>query len=147
VATTTSANFSNIGSVAFFAGASAGAGGAIAGGLGTSVTLSTQTQPISGGAGGGGAGSSSNNGGQQTGFGDVPTISGGTVTVPNGENGFFRLKPFYSTGAGGGYGNNTGTGGNGGDGAYVCGGGGGGAGTTGGSGGRGGDGLVIISCW
>jgi hypothetical protein len=147
IATTASANFSNEGVSNFSSGQPGDLGGVIGGGAGVSQALSNQTSPFSGGAGGGGAGTSSNNGGNQTGFADIPTVPGGTVTVPNGGDGFFRLNPFYSTGGAGGYGNNVGSGGNGGNGALCCGGGGGGAGTTGGIGGRGGNGLVIITCW
>jgi hypothetical protein len=147
IATTTSANYSNEGVLSLSAGQDGDIGGAAAGTVGVSQDLSTQTSPFSGGAGGGGAGTSNNNGGNQTGFADIVTVPGGTVTIPNGGDGFFRLNPFYSTGGAGGYGNNVGSGGNGGNGALCCGGGGGGAGTTGGRGGNGGNGLVIITCW
>ena len=64
-----------------------------------------------------------------------------------GNDGFFSLTPFSSTGGSGGASNASGTGGVGGNGAVGSGGGGGGSGTTGGAGGRGGNGLVIITCW
>jgi len=147
IATTTDANFSNEGVSNFSVGQNGVTGGLPGGGVGSSQTLTNQSSPFSGGAGGAGAGTSSNNGGSQTGFADIATVPGGTVTVPNGADGFFRLNPFYSTGGAGGYGNNVGSGGDGGNGAIGSGGGGGGAGTTGGRGGRGGNGLVIITCW
>ena len=95
-------------------------------------------------------------GGNITGAGFIPTISGGAVGGFNGTAGFNQFNPssilssssplFFTGGAGGGS-NARGTGGDGGNGAFGCGGGGGGAGLTGGRGGRGGDGLVIITCW
>lgn len=79
----------------------------------------------------------------------IPSMSGGTATNINGDNGLFSLKPLILTSGGGGYGGSGSFGGNGGDGAFGCGGGGGGhtsaAGGTGGTGGKGGDGLVIIA--
>ena len=135
------------------AGVNGAAGGAF--GVGGSITI---TRPTTGGAGGGGittlnVGSA---GGNITGLGFIPTISGGDNTGVAGGNGFNQFLPssilstesplFFTGGAGGGS-NPNGTGGNGGNGGFGCGGGGGGGGLTGGSGGRGGDGLVIITCW
>jgi hypothetical protein len=147
LATTSSANFSNEGITTFSMGNAGVQSGLSNGSVGLPIGLQAQSLPLSGGGGGGGAGTSSNNGGNLSGFGDIPNILGGSVTINDGGDGFFRLKPFYSTGGAGGYGNNTGAGGRGGNAAIGCGGGGGGAGTTGGRGGNGGDGLVIITCW
>ena len=144
---TASANFSNEGITTFAAGDVGNSGGLPAGGIGNTKAIQNISTIVTSGSGGGGAGTANGNGGNVTGYGDVPTILGGTSTTPNGGTGFFRIFPFYSIGGAGGFGNTSGQGGNGGDGAYGSGGGGGGAGITGGSGGQGGDGLVIISCW
>lgn len=137
------ANAGNIGAI----GTSAAAG--------SNITVSFIT---TGGAGGGGASSTLGfNGGNITGIGSIPTISGGVAgATNNGDSGFQTVRPssnshigppiFFTGGAGGG-GFRTGIGGAGGNASYGCGGGGGGAGTTGGVGGRGGDGLVIITSW
>lgn len=125
------------------------AGGSHLGAVGANVTVGGGFNIlVSGGAGGAGIGTSNTpfNGGQFTGNFNVPTITGGTTTNVNGNNGLFSLKPFYSIGGTGGASSTT-TGGNGGNGGYGSGGGGGGGGVTGGRGGNGGDGIVIITWW
>jgi hypothetical protein len=72
-------------------------------------------------------------------------ISGGTLTVADGQGSFMLWKPFWSPGGAGGASRGTTAGGNGGNASFGSGGGGGGAGTTGGTGGKGGNGLVIFS--
>lgn len=128
-----------------------------AGGAGVPVVVSLI---VTGGASGGGATSVAGlAGGNITGLGAIPTISGGTtITESQGSNGFQTIYPSFNnsitspillTGGAGGLGSSAGQGGNGGKGAYGCGGGGGGAGFTGlgGRGGDGGDGIVIITAW
>lgn len=125
---------------------------------------------ISGGAGGGGTPTANTNftGGNITGAGLIPTLSGGAAGGGAGQSGIFwgaaggivsadllmasaafsGHGPFAMTGgSGGGTNGAAGTGGAGGDGAFGCGGAGGGGGVTGGAGGRGGSGLVLISAW
>lgn len=105
---------------------------------------------ISGGAGGGGTTSGDFAGGNITGAGWIPTISGGAAGSHDGNAGAILMPgayPLALTGGSGGGASNTLPGGNGGIGAFGCGGGGGGAGTTGGAGGRGGDGLIIMISW
>jgi hypothetical protein len=112
---------------------------------------STLNLPLFSGMGGGGhtAGGTNFSGGSILTSGFVPQISGGIPGIGDGRgnDGFFSLTPFASTGGAGGASNAAGTGGVGGNGASGSGGGGGGSGTTGGAGGRGGNGLVIITCW
>ena len=129
-------------------GGSAGGNGA----AGTSASFgATLNLPLLSGMGGGGhsAGGANFSGGSILTSGFVPQIDGGQPGVDNnrGNDGFFSLTPFSSTGGSGGASNAAGTGGVGGNGAVGSGGGGGGSGTTGGAGGRGGNGLVIITCW
>ena len=111
----------------------------------------TSNLPLLSGMGGGGhsSGGANFSGGSILTSGFVPQIDGGQPGVDNGRgnDGFFSLTPFSSTGGSGGASNAAGTGGVGGNGAVGSGGGGGGSGTTGGAGGRGGNGLVIITCW
>lgn len=118
--------------------------------FGASITYGvTSLYPLSSGAGGGGKNTSNVgfSGGSIVGSGVVSTIDGGAAEGGNGQDGFSSLQPFIQTGASGGAGNGTATGGIGGNGQMGCGGGGGGAGITGGAGGRGGNGMVIINCW
>ena len=129
-----------------------GGGTAGSGSVGASFIFgSTLNLPIFGGMGGGGhtSGGANFSGGSILTSGFVPQIVGGITGVDNGRgnDGFFSLTPFASTGGAGGASNAVGTGGVGGNGAPCSGGGGGGSGTTGGAGGRGGNGLVIITCW
>ena len=124
---------------------------------GSSIQVSGIT---TGGAGGGGNNSAGvdNVGGNITGIGIVPTITGGVtgVTSSPGADGYSSLLPFISssvsvpmffTGGAGGSSKATGTAGNGGNGGFGSGGGGGGSGNPSGAGGNGGNGLVIITCW
>lgn len=131
----------------FYGGIVSIAGGTAAGG-GRSIA-----QPLGIGApGGGGTGA----GGDVTGSGQFPTISGGASSVvgngSDGNSGIVLLPPYFALGAlpgSGGGGSTAGNGGNGGNGAMTCGGAGGGGSTTanGGTGGRGGDGYAAIICW
>lgn len=131
-----------------------------AGGSGLAGTSTTIAGVTSGGAGGGGATSVSDfAGGNITGLGSVPTISGAAAgSTSPGDPGFQPVIPNFNsslsntlffTGGAGGAGSSAGTGTAGGPGAFGSGGGGGGAGITGlsGAGGRGGDGIVIITTW
>ena len=125
---------------------------------GSSIQVSGIT---TGGAGGGGntAASVNNAGGNITGIGIVPTITGGVTGVTTsapGTDGYNSLLPFISssvsvpmffTGGAGGSSKHNGTAGDGGKGGFGSGGGGGGSGNPSGAGGRGGDGLVIITCF
>lgn len=149
VATTASAVYVNLGIFSFDPGYTGSLGGGPTGSPGETLAIGNNGFVVMGGCGGGSSGSTSrnNNGGGLTGAIDIPSIAGGTITTPNGTDGFYRIKYFYSTGGAGGRGNDASPGGNGGNGAPGSGGGGGGAGTTGGTGGKGGDGLVIITCW
>ncbi len=143
----------------------AGQAGAAGGGT-SAVGLSiTPTLTVTGGAGGGGESSSASSyaGGNITGSGFLPTISGGTnnsTTLSAGYPGFMPMTLtseflsgqilFFSGGSGGGAAHSASiNGGNGGNAAYGSGGGGGGASyqATGGSGGRGGDGFILITCF
>jgi hypothetical protein len=150
--------FSYLGVISVIGGQAGGAGGT------PSITAPniTITSLTSGGAGGGGGLSTASisKGGNITGVGNIPTISGGTTLGEDGNHGYTnlplflsgnKLPLFFTGGAGGGSSNITITG-TGGNGSFGCGGGGGGGGTGGnpvthGVGGRGGDGLVIITCW
>lgn len=135
----------------------AGGTGATTGGAGGAVTCMVAL--TSGGAGGGGVGSSdttANAGGNITGAGLFPTVTGGVghaadATI-NGMCGSSLLQPYCSTGGSGGGCNGdatvqSGLAGAGGDAGYGSGGGGGGGGITGASGGKGGNGIVIITSW
>jgi hypothetical protein len=113
----------------------------------------TITSIVTGGCGGAGVANISRSGVGVSGLGFVPTINGGNITtLTDADNGYCSFgetltsmrNPIFFTGGGGGFGNNTGIGGNGGNGSFGSGGGGGGAGTTGGRGGNGGNGLVLI---
>jgi hypothetical protein len=138
-----------------------------AGGDGTYANLNPPTNLniislTSGGAGGAGTNSTTlYNGASVVGVAPIPTISGGTTTIIDGNHGFTNLnqtlngnrQPLFFTGGAGGASVSSGTAGRGGNGSYGCGGGGGGGNTNssviniGGSGGRGGDGIVIITAW
>lgn len=142
---------SYLGTISLVAGQAGVAGGTNVAGTSISLTL-----PISAGAGGGSANTTSYVGGDITGAGIIPTISGGATGGTNpGGFGYMSMRPsellssrvpmFFTGGSGGGS-FNTGVGGPGGEGAFGSGGGGGGGGTTGGIGGKGGDGIVIITC-
>lgn len=126
-----------------------GASGAVTGANGVSVTA-LASHILTGGGGGGSLAAGSNtdyNGGNITGAGLLPTISGGAPAT-NGADGLTLWKPFCAEGGGGGGTSGaSGTGGAGGRGGIGSGGGGGGAGVTGGAGGNGGDGIVIITFW
>lgn len=95
-----------------------------------------------------GGGSSAGTGGNVTGAGPFPTISGGASGLNPGKGGMMLPKPFGGTGGSGGGGiNGAGTGANfGGPGAIGCGGGGGGNAASGtpGEGGKGGPGYCLI---
>lgn len=130
------------------AGQAGGAGGAVAGGNGSNVTLSGAI--ASAGAGGGGTTNANFAGGNITGAASSMQITnnGGAAGGGIGSNGFLFPAAVSGYGGSGGGSSNTGAGGMGGAGAvYGAGGGGGGAGTTGGLGGDGGPGLVVIHCW
>ena len=145
---------SYLGITSFTVGQAGAAGGAAAIGGSLSIIF-----PFTGGAGGGGASAANASfaGGNITGSGIIPLITGGTasgVTIAN--HGYVSYipssntstsRPPFCTGAGGGGSNPFATGGVGGNGAYGSGGGGGGAGVTGGAGGNGGDGIIIITAW
>lgn len=149
------------------AGQAGASGGAHTGAVGGSVSLA-YTQPLSGGAGGGGVGTSNtdNAGGNLTGTGIFPTLSGGVASSGPGADGYIyqlnqsllairELAPYAAAfglmqygGSGGGTAGASGTAGAGGrGGGYGTGGGGGGGGVAGGAGGKGGDGLIVIVCW
>ena len=122
------------------------AGGAIAGGNGSAVTLPTNGAVTTGGTGGAGTNSADFAGGGYNSVGDT-LVSEIRPIGASGSCGFTCWKPFYNFGGRGGASDPAGPGGTGGFAAYGSGGGGGGAGTTGGVGGKGGDGLIIIACW
>jgi len=123
-------------------------------GAATSKSISGLTS--AGASGGGVATSTPSAGGNITGIGFIPTISGGVVSGGTGGHGYAstipsnnmtsRLPMIFTGGAGGGASNAT-AGANGGNGSYGSGGGGGGGGTTGGNGGNGGNGVIIITSW
>ena len=159
--------FTNLGQVITVAGQN-GTNGATSTANATSITLN---KIVSGGAGGGGtsSGAAVSNGGNITGAGIVPTISGiaGGIDGRKAGSGYQTRMPgktytardplIFTGGAGaGGYVNDAGFhfASSGGDGSLGSGGGGGGGcnyrtGTNGvsGNGGRGGDGVVIITCF
>ena len=130
------------------------------GSIPTAIAISSIT--TAGGGGGGYTTSVAYAGGNITGAGFVPTITGGTGFInsngTDGDGGYMTYNPalnsptrqplVFTGGAGGGCSNNF-IGGAGGNGAFGCGGGGGGAGVTSsaGNGGKGGDGIMIISCF
>ena len=148
----------------YYAGAGGSSGGNVTPTPGSSITIG---HIVTGGAGGGGLSVSSNgaNGGNITGAGIIPTISGSPTIagfVADAGSGYSSLPsinssikiPMFFTGGGGGGANSsssTGKGGDGGYGAFGCGGGGGGSSnagnTTHGAGGNGGHGLVMITSW
>lgn len=122
----------------------------VAGGAGSTTNgaavTALATLPLTGGGGGGG--SSAGTGGNVTGAGPFPTISGGASGANPGNGGMMLRQPFGGVGGSGGGGvNAAGTGLNfGGPGAIGCGGGGGGNATSGtpGAGGQGGPGYCLI---
>ena len=134
------------------------AGGAVAGGNGTSVTAWAGL-PMTPGASGAGTTSADFVGGAVTataaadfGIVNFPNTAGwlaagGLGGGGNGNPGVCLWKPFFMTGGSGGGSSNTGKGGDGGKGGIGCGGGGGGAGVSAGRGGDGGNGLVMIISW
>lgn len=136
--------------------------GAQTGAVGTAITASWNTLPITPGSSGAGVNTVG------AGFAggaislqatmDIPDgifnssilaggVAGGAGAAGNGNAGIQCWKPFIMTGGTGGGSSDGSTGGIGGKGAIGCGGGGGGAGVTGGKGGDGGNGLVIIISW
>lgn len=123
-------------------GAAGGAGSTTNGAAVTALA----TLPLTGGGGGGG--SSAGTGGNITGAGPFPTITGGASGANPGRAGMMLRQPFGGVGGSGGGGvNAAGTGLNfGGDGAIGCGGGGGGNASSGtpGAGGKGGPGYCLI---
>ena len=112
---------------------------------GVAVTA-LETLPLTGGGGGGG--SSAGTGGNVTGAGPFPTITGGASGENPGRAGMMLRQPFGGVGGSGGGGSSgAGTGANfGGPGAIGCGGGGGGNAASGtpGAGGKGGPGYCLI---
>ena len=124
------------------AGAAGGAGSTTNG----AAVSALATLPLTGGGGGGG--SSAGTGGNVTGAGPFPTITGGASGANPGIAGMNLRQPFGGVGGSGGGGvNAAGTGLNfGGDGAIGCGGGGGGNAASGtpGAGGKGGPGYCLI---
>ena len=131
------------------AGQAGGASGAIGGAKGVSVAYGARSNIGSGGAGGGSTPAANTNfaGGNITGTGIVPTLTGAAGGTSNpGPSGYtFNYGGLRMAigGSGGGTGG-AGTAGKGGDGGLGSGGGGGGGGITRGDGGRGGGGLVCI---
>ena len=147
---------SYLGNISSTIGLGGSAGGANTGAVGTSTGINQMVLP---GAGGGGSSATPVNGagGNITGAGIIPTLSGGVAGGANkGADGYMSMSPsinstsskmfFMLTGGAGGGANGAGIGGDGGLGMYGCGGG-GGAGATGGSGGAGGPGIVMITTW
>lgn len=122
----------------------------VAGGAGSTTNgaavTALATLPLTGGGGGGG--SSAGTGGNVTGAGPFPTISGGASGLNPGRGGMMLWQPFGGVGGSGGGGSSgAGTGANfGGPGAIGCGGGGGGNAASGtpGAGGSGGPGYCLI---
>lgn len=134
MATTSNMVFANLGNFLATAGLPGNSGGLTNGGNGSVDRFMVRS------TGGGGT----STGGNLTGGGPFPNLSGGNLNG-NGQNGLIFYKPIFGVTGGIGAGGGT-TGGRGGDGAPGCGGGGGGAGTvSAGNGGRGGDGFVIIT--
>lgn len=133
------------------AGQGGGAGGAIAGGAGTSITLPLTGLCTVGGAGGGGTTAADFAGGgitsvANTWLNDKRSAAPAAGTF-DGAGGLLSWNPLWSFCGLGGSASNAGVGGNGGKGGPGSGGGGGGGGTTGGRGGDGGPGLVVMACW
>jgi hypothetical protein len=125
------------------AGQTGGTGGA--GAAGTSITWGVNI--VSGGAGGGGKTNASGfAGGNITGAGPMPTITGGAATASGLRGLNFTIPFMFSGGSGGGGTTGAGAGTTGGDGGIGSGGGGGGGAGSGTAqtGGRGGPGLVAI---
>lgn len=123
-----------------------GAGGAQSGAIGGSATPLSAVVTSSG-AGGGGTPAANTDfaGGAIVAIGQSPGLAGGTAAGGAGQNGYFSMRPWFSTGgSGGGTNGASGVGGKGGDGGPGSGGGGGGGGVTGGAGGRGGDAFVLL---
>lgn len=134
----------------FLPGQIGGAGGAVAGAAGGSVTWGNTGITNCAGAGGAGCTTTNFAGGAITGNGAVVTnLTGGTAGGGAGQAGvdYSGSGWEFRTGGSGGGSNNSGVGGAGGAGAIGCGGGGGGAGVTGGSGGVGGHGQIIITAF
>lgn len=133
------------GTLALWVSQAGAAGGAGSTTNGTAVTA-LATLPLTGGGGGGG--SSAGTGGNITGAGPFPTITGGASGANPGRGGMMLRQPFGGVGGSGGGGvNAAGTGLNfGGAGAIGCGGGGGGNAASGtpGAGGKGGPGYCLI---
>ena len=141
----------------------AGQAGAIGGDPGTPPAGGNLAVPVgspniwgSGGAGGGSAtsGNAVSAGGNITGGGPFPTLSGGAGVASSGNGGnglpggYFNQPFFNAWGGSGGGANATGhVGGTGGAGGYGSGGGGGGAGVTFGPGGNGGPAFIYIAWW
>jgi hypothetical protein len=155
VFTTTNGILASLGLFQSVAGVAGGTGSV---GTGASI-IALASIPLTSGAAGAGRATASATGGDITGAGNIPTISGGTTaTTIDGQSGYITIRPnemvsqpapFVSTGGSGG-GSTTAatTGGNGGNGQIGSGGGGAGSGASGiASGGRGGDGVVIITCY
>ena len=148
IATLVSAQGHYLGNWMARVGAGGAAGGAQTGAVGANATWGSNGM-LMGGAGGGGTNTTNVDfaGGNITGAGIVPTITGGIAAAGAGQAGLFLSgKPIFAGtgGSGGGTAGAAGTGGRGGDGAFGCGGGGGGAGVTGGAGGKGGDAIIIV---
>lgn len=142
-----------IGSWSTFVGQAGGAGGAVAGAIGTPVALPVTGLLCMGAPGGAGTTNADFAGGIITGLtGGTSLISdsrpqGAAAGSNDGSGGWQMPKPFFNYCGLGGSSSNAGIGGNGGPGGPGSGGGGGGAGTTGGRGGDGGPGIVWILCW
>lgn len=138
--------FGILGNFVATAGVAGAAGGVQTGAVGGSVTA-LSSQIVTGGAGGGGVGTANTNnaGGNITGSGVIPTITGGIAASGAGSPGCFIRKPFCACGgSGGGTAGASGVAGAGGNAMFGSGGGGGGGGVTAGIGGKGGDGIAII---
>ena len=132
------------------AGQNGVAGGAVAGAIGTAITIPS-TMMVCAGSGGAGTTSADFAGGIVTPIASSWLSEQAAVAQAagsfDGTNGRQLWEPFFSFGGQGGSSSNAGVGGHGGHGAHGAGGGGGGAGTTGGTGGNGGNGIVVIICW
>lgn len=153
VTTLSASIFAGMGQWSALAGQAGGAGGAVAGAIGTPVAFPATGLLCMGGPGGAGTTNADFAGGIIT--GNTPGVSlisdsrpqGSAAGSNDGSGGWLMPKPFFSYCGLGGSSSNAGIGGNGGPGGPGSGGGGGGAGTTGGRGGDGGPGLVWILCW
>ena len=133
------------------AGQAGAGGGAVAGAVGSSITLPVTSIRCTGGAGGAGTSAASFAGGGFAATANAYLSEQRPATPASGSNdgsgGPAIWKPMMMFGGCGGSSNVSGAGGAGGNGAYGAGGGGGGAGTSAGRGGNGGAGLVLIVCW